>query len=54
MLHSNLKEDLVDYLKMRMEANLSEEKLLGMMEVSAHILNISVDDMYCLVEGGVG
>lgn len=39
---------------MRMEANLSEEKLLGMIEASAHVLGISVDDMYCLVEGGVG
>lgn len=54
MLHSNLQEDLVDYLRMRMEANLSDEKLLGMMEVSSYVLGISVDDMYCLVEGGVG
>lgn len=54
MFNTDLQENLVNYLRMRMEANLSEEKLLGMMEVSAHILNISVDDIYCLVEGDIG
>lgn len=44
-------EDLVNYLKMRMEANPSEEKTLGMMEVAAYIAGISADDMYCLVKG---
>ncbi len=43
-------EDLVDYLKMRMEANPSPEKTLGMMEVAAYVAGISADEMLCLVE----
>lgn len=50
MFNENLQEDLVNYLRMRMQSNPSEEKMLGMMEVSAHILRISVDEMYSLVE----
>lgn len=44
-------EDIVDYLRMRMEANLSEEQILAMMEVGAFVLGISSDEMYCLVKG---
>lgn len=43
-------EDIIDYLRMRKEADLSKEQLLAMMEVASFVAGISVDEMETLVE----